>query len=162
MSEVKNKLILSKNTIPAPTGTGYETYKQQITDPKTGEVKVIENKVHIYGIIQAAVKTCDMNYIFNAIAKGDKSVLEQTKGVYLDCTDLPTDIHEAQELKNQAISLYNLNPELKELFKTADDYEKALYKGENIANMIIDLRIKKLQKQKEVSSSSVETPKGDK
>lgn len=146
--KIKNKLILSPNTIPAPTGDGFEYYDETIQDEKTGEIKVLKRRVNIYDLIQKARETCDMNFILKQIAKGDTSVLEQTKGIYLDSTDLPTDITEAQRLKETAVSLYNSNPELKELFKTSDDYEKALFSGVDIANKVIDLRIKKLQDQK--------------
>lgn len=129
----------------SPCGTGYEEYQEKVIDDKTGEVKIKTKKVWIYGLIQEARKTCDMDYIISQIRKGNMSVLKESNGVFMDSTDIPETIEEAQALKDEAIELYNSNPELKELYKTPGAYEKALFGGEDIASKILANRIKKVQ-----------------
>lgn len=140
------KSDLSPNTIPAPSGDGYEYINDLFIDEDTGEEKVKITRINIYEMIQAATKTCDMNFIIAQLKKGDLSVLESSNGVYIDSTALPHDLAEAQALKDTAIGLYETNNDLKELYKNADEYTSALLRGDDIAGKVIKARLDKLKK----------------
>lgn len=144
-------------TIGCPTGDGYEYYDEKITDSDTGEITIKKRRVHIYAMIQAASKTCDMNYIIAQLKKGDTSVLEDSKGVYIDATQLPHDLGEAIEMSEKAKSLYESNEDLKSIYKTSDDYEKALFGGEDIVSKLMKYRLDKIESLKKVSVGESDT-----
>lgn len=147
MANIVNEDI-SKNTIPAPSGDGFEYYDDVFTDPDTGEVKTKLARVNVYAMIQAASKTCDMNYIIACLKKGDTSVLEESQGMFIDATEMPQDLGEAIELSEKAKSLYESNEDLKAIYKSSDEYEKALFGGEDVVSKVMKYRIDKIESLK--------------
>lgn len=156
MANVVNSDI-SKNTIPAPTGDGFEYYDDIFTDPDTGEVKTKLFRVNVYEMIQAASKTCDMNYIIACLKKGDTSVLEESQGMFIDATQLPQDLNEAIELKEKALALFENNEDLKAIYKDSESYEKDLFAGVDIVSKVYQYRISKIEALKKEKTTEIKS-----
>lgn len=94
-------------------------------------------KQNIYEIIQSHTEECDINNIVNRVKAGDKDALNRIEAKYLDATDLPEDLAEAQnkiiQVKNE---FYTLPLEVREKFNHSPEQYVQQYGGEDWAKMM--------------------------
>lgn len=83
---------------------------------KTGE----EN---LYEIIQSFKSQCTVENIVRRFENGDISALSRVQGMYIDATVLPSNLHEANLILNNARNIYNNLPvEDRKKYTTFDEF----------------------------------------
>lgn len=84
-----------KNT---PAGNHYiNTYQEQLN--KKGFKELVKTGNHdVYAEIQSDAESCKIENILHAVAMGDLSALQQREATYCDCTTMPKNLLEAQNL----------------------------------------------------------------
>lgn len=83
-------------TEPAPSGEKEEPVYQMQINAKGREVLVEIGKTNIYNIIQESLEPSKIENIIRRATEGDPFALQQMNGQYIDTTDLPTTLAEAQ------------------------------------------------------------------
>lgn len=85
---------------------------------KDGVLELIEDGQHdLYAEIQSHAASTDMQLILDRYFNGDPSALSRVQGVYADITDMPTTIHEAMTIMDNARKDFEtLPPVIKEQF----------------------------------------------
>lgn len=111
-------------TKPTNPGDGYLTEYQEQIDKKGQREIVPVGKKDIYAMIQADLQQTLIENILHNVAMGDIEALNQRQGVYVDTTDYPKTLMEAQNIYLKAKQEFEQFPkEVKELFNnSADQY----------------------------------------
>ena len=137
MSERKVFTLFIHGKKPATNpGDRYLDVYQEEINKKTGEKKLIKTGVTcVYDMIQADLEQSKIENILHSVAMGDLSVLNQREGFYIDATEYPHSLMEAQNIVINAQNKFNEMPEdFRELFHNnsyeyleqlgTEDYEK--------------------------------------
>lgn len=89
-------------------------------------------KRNVYDMIQSHAEECDINNIVARVKAGDKEALARVEGKYIDATDLPQDLAEAQnkiiQVKNE---FYTLPLNIREKFNHSPEEYVQNYGTEN-------------------------------
>lgn len=96
---MRNKFarVPDPNKFVSNPGTEFEIrYKSIVNDDGTITLEE-EGKINIKEYINSFAESTDMAYIMKRLQLGDISVLEQSKGVFGDFTEMPTTMMEAQQ-----------------------------------------------------------------
>lgn len=111
-------------TIPTNPGDGYLTEYQEQIDKKGQKEVVPCGEKNIYAMIQADLPQTLIENILHSVAMGDLEALNQRQGVYVDATEYPKNLMEAQNIVLKAKYEFERFPvEVKELFNnSADQY----------------------------------------
>lgn len=85
----------------SPAGSKITT-EHRIEMGKNGVKKLIKDKkIDVYSLIQANKEQTEIEYIMRRAKEGDPSVLAAVKGQYIDITDAPNSLAEAQAFINK-------------------------------------------------------------
>lgn len=111
-------------TIPSNPGDGYLAEYQERIDKKGQRELVPVGQKDIYAMIQADLPQTLIENILHNVAMGDLEALNQRQGVYVDATEFPKTLMEAQNIYLQAKQEFEQFPkEVRELFNnSADQY----------------------------------------
>ena len=123
-------------TIPAHPGDMYlDTYQEEHT--KSGTEIIKTGKTCIYDMIQADLEQSKIENILHSVAMGDLSVLNQREGFYVDATEYPKNLMEAQNIVIKAQNEFNNMPqEIRELFhNNPDEYVEMMGSKEFIERL---------------------------
>lgn len=127
--------VNNPKTIAAEAGSKYhKTYEVQLDE--NGHKELVQTgETNIYDEIQSYKEDCLIENILARAGVGDMSGFRNTEGEYIDCTQLPTTLAEAQKtilkIKNE---FYKLTPEQREVFGNSAEEYVAQYGGEKWAN----------------------------
>lgn len=80
-----------------PSGEKIVKIRKQIVNEK-GEYDVIEVEENIYEKIQESAESVDIHNILERALRGDTTALDKVEGHYIDCSDMPTSLAQAQSL----------------------------------------------------------------
>ena len=117
-------------TIPAPTGNKFANeYSMQI-DEKGHKILKKVGETNVYEKIQAGLEDTLIENILTRAAMGDTNALNRIQGNYIDCTEMPKTLAEAQ---NRILLLKSefdgLPVELRREYNfSAEDYDNLLEK----------------------------------
>lgn len=134
-----------------PTGNDFFTPcgsqmadKYEMKLDKNGH-KVLEKvgEINIYDKIQESLEGCKIENIINRIMAGDTSMLRNSPGVYMDCTELPKSLMELQ----------NLNIKLENQFMALPVDERAKY-NHNVGEYLKAIDDEMQKKMKEVANAN--------
>lgn len=94
---------------PSPAGNHIQIEHRLHVD-KDGKTKLIwDKKVNIYDKIQEGREQTEIDFIMRKATEGDTTILNMVKGQYMDVTDMPSTLAQAQQihinLKNQFFEL---------------------------------------------------------
>lgn len=108
-------------TIPTHPGDMYlDVYQEENT--KKGKEILKTGKTCVYDMIQADLEQSKIENILHKVAMGDLSVLNQREGFYVDATEYPKNLMEAQNIIIKAQNEFNEMPqEVRELFHNSPD-----------------------------------------
>lgn len=119
MKKVTYKNLSELETLPAPTGDGFEPEFGYNSDGELVEV----GKINTVELIQSHAEECSIDSIIARCLGGDESALSQRAGQYIDTVGLPSDLLELQQMKNASDELIDsLSEEDRKAF--FDDPEK--------------------------------------
>lgn len=107
------------------TGSRYETLYQEEIDEKTGKLHLVKSgKKDIYKMIQEDAEDSKMINIIHKLALKDYSVLREAKLTYVDESEFPHSLMEAQNIVVKAKQEFEKFPiEVKKLFNnSAEQY----------------------------------------
>lgn len=78
---------------------------------------VVKGEENLYAYINSFAESVDINVIMNRFLNGDKEILLQRAGAYLDISELPNSFQELVDININAQNVYNTLPiEIKEKF----------------------------------------------
>ena len=111
---------------PCPSGNRYKTlYKYEYDEELHCPRRVVSGKMDIKDFIQQSANDVDFKSIGKMLVDTRDNVISHftdNKGVTLDITKLPRDIHEYELLHNKMLKSFDgLDPEVKNLFQ--NDFE---------------------------------------
>lgn len=106
----------------SPSGNMYETeYREQLNDDGKLELAKV-GRINIYEKIQADLENVNIYNILHAVAMGDYSALKQREASYVDCTEMPKNLMEAQNMVLKAkAEFYNLPLEVRKEFDNSPE-----------------------------------------
>lgn len=85
----------------SPAGSKITT-EHRLEMGKNGKQKLVrDKKIDVYSLIQANKEQTEIEYIMRRAKEGDPSVLAAAKGQYIDITDAPNSLAEAQAFINK-------------------------------------------------------------
>lgn len=96
-------IVYSKFKVPekrkTENGTRYlNTYQEEI-DKETGKKHLVKSgETYIYGIIQEDLEASKIENILQRVAMGDLNALNQRETLYVDATNMPKNLMEAQNI----------------------------------------------------------------
>lgn len=138
-------------TVPAATGTEYDKTYEVVIDEYGHKDLVETGETNRFEAIQQYASQCDIKNIIERAMAGDTSGLYAKQGQYLDVTDMPKNLAEAQQamlkIKNE---FYGLTTDIRNKFNNSVD--------EYIASFGSEEWLKKINPIKEAELSGV-TPK---
>lgn len=86
---------------PSPAGSKIQL-EHRLEMGKNGRSKLVfDKKIDIYSLIQEGKEETEIEYIMRRAKEGDPSVLAAVKGQYIDITDAPNSLAEAQAFINK-------------------------------------------------------------
>lgn len=136
-------------------GSRYENLYQEQIDKKSGKKVLVKvGETCVYDTIQADFESTKIENILHKLALGDFSVLKQAELTYVDESDFPKDLMEAQNIVVKAKTEFDKFPaEVKELFHNSpEEYVSEIGTQEFIDKMApYNDSIAKRQKDEETS-----------
>ena len=108
-------------TVPSPNGTELlDTYTEQIKDGIKTIIKT--GKTNVYDKIQASLEGTKIENVLQRLSVGDLSVLREAEPTFIDCTEMPKTMQEAQNLILKCKNEFETFPkEIKEKFDYSVD-----------------------------------------
>lgn len=95
---------------PTPAGNKIQL-EHRLEMSKNGRSKLIfDKKIDIYSLIQEGKEQTEIEYIMRRAKEGDGSVLAAVKGQYIDITDAPNSLAEAQAFINRTSNEFMAMP----------------------------------------------------
>lgn len=103
-------------TIPTNPGDRFlDEFQEKITKNGTELIKI--GKKNIYEMIQVDLESTKIENILHAVAMGDLSALQQREATYIDATEFPKNLMEAQNIVIKAQDEFKKMPkEVRELW----------------------------------------------
>lgn len=105
-----------------PAGTKYlNTYQEEID--KKGQLHLVKvGQTNVYEKIQADLESTRIENILHQVAMGDLSVLNQRETLYVDATNMPKNLMEAQNIVIKAKAEFEEFPkEVREIFHNSPE-----------------------------------------
>lgn len=105
-----------------PSGTKFlDTYQEEIN--KKGHLHLIKiGQTNVYEKIQADLESTRIENILHQVAMGDLSVLNQRETLYVDSTNMPKNLMEAQNIVIKAKAEFEQMPqEVREIFHNSPE-----------------------------------------
>lgn len=105
-----------------PAGSKYlNTYQEEIS--KKGNLQLVKTgQTNVYEKIQADLESTKIENILHQVAMGDLSVLNQRETLYVDATNMPKNLMEAQNIVIKAKSEFEQFPqEVREIFHNSPE-----------------------------------------
>lgn len=135
-------------------GTRFENDYQEQINKKTGCLELVKiGKKNIYELIQQDLESTKIENILHKLAIGDYSVLKQAELTYVDESDFPKSLMEAQNIVIKAKQEFESFPvEVKKLFNnSAEQYVSEIGTKEFLEKMapFNDEALKKQKAEKE-------------
>ena len=98
-------------TIPTPAGDRFlDVFQEKIN--KDGSKEIVKTGVtNVYELIQSEREASKIENILHSVAMGDLNVLNQREGFYIDATEYPKTLMEAQNLVIKAENHFNEMPD---------------------------------------------------
>lgn len=125
--------------------------------------KIIESdgEIDLYAQIQSWKDECDINILMAKFTNGDKTVLMQRVGAYLDIADLPDNFNEMMNLTTKAGALFDSLPtDVKAMFGNNVNNFLANAKTKEFAEVMSkspdDLRKEKVMKSKQDTEKNIQ------
>lgn len=146
-------------TIPTSSGSRWEPQCQIETDPETGRQKLIDiGAEDRYAKIQEQLEPTKIENILRRFQEGDASALARAHGLYMDISDMPTSLIEAnQKLEQVKQSFEKLPTEIKEAFDNDPMVMLAeIENGNGLEKLQKLTQIKTQETQKEVKPNESE------
>lgn len=105
-----------------PSGTKYlNTYQEEIS--KKGNLHLVKTgQTNVYDKIQSDLEGTKIENILHQVAMGDLSVLNQRETLYVDATNMPKNLMEAQNIVIKAKAEFEQFPkEVREIFHNSPE-----------------------------------------
>lgn len=101
----------TNENLSTPSGDKIQ-YEHREEIDKNGKRKLIKDvAINIYDKIQASREQCEIETILRKATEGDMSVLSMVNGNYIDVTDAPSSLAEAQQFVIRAKTEFDSLPE---------------------------------------------------
>lgn len=116
------KTKFDRERIYTPAGTRYlNTYQEEID--KRGRKSLIKTgETNVYERIQVDLESTKIENILHQVAMGDLSVLNQRETLYVDATNMPKNLMEAQNIVIKAKAEFETFPkEVREIFHNSPE-----------------------------------------
>ena len=116
------KTKFDRARIHTPAGTRYlNTYQEEI-DKKGRKCLVKTGETNVYERIQVDLEGTKIENILHQVAMGDLSVLNQRETMYVDATNMPKNLMEAQNIVIKAKAEFEQFPqEVREIFHNSPE-----------------------------------------
>lgn len=98
------------STEPAPTGSKYEKVYEITIDLKGHKVLAESGETNIYDIIQESLEQSKIENIIRRATEGDANALQTMNGQFIDTTDVPKTLAEAQNFVIKAKNEFDQLP----------------------------------------------------
>ena len=109
-------------TIPSNPGDHYLNEYQESFNKKGEDDLILTGKKDVYAMIQTDLEDTKIENILHKVAMGDMSVLNQREAVYVDATEMPKTLMEAQNLIIKAQNEFLSFPkEVRDLFENSPE-----------------------------------------
>lgn len=107
---------------PNASGSKYENDYQEELDNDGRKSLIIVGKTNVYDKIQQDLESTKIENILHRVAMGDLTALNQREGRYIDCTEMPSNLMEAQNIVLRAKEeFYKLPLEVRREFENSPD-----------------------------------------
>lgn len=116
------KTKFDRQRVFTPAGTKYlNTYQEEID--KKGHLHLVKvGQTNVYDKIQADLESTKIENILHQVAMGDLSVLNQRETLYVDATNMPKNLMEAQNIVIKAKAEFEEFPkEVREIFHNSPE-----------------------------------------
>lgn len=137
MPNVKTKFSEHKR-YHCSAGSRYENTYQEEIDKKSGKKVLVKiGETCVYDMIQEDLEQSKIENIIHKLAMGDLSVLREAKLTYVDASDFPKDLMEAQNIVVKAKAEFDkFPPEVKKEFNnSAEQYVSEMGTDEFVKKM---------------------------
>lgn len=123
--------------IHTPAGSRYLNIYQEEINKKGHKCLVKTGQTNVYEKIQADLESSKIETILHQVAMGDLSVLNQRETLYVDATNMPKNLMEAQNIVIKAKAEFEQMPqEVREIFhNSADEYVSTMGSQEFLDKM---------------------------
>ena len=109
-------------TIPSNPGDHYLNEYQEKFNRKGEEDLILVGKKDVYEMIQTDLEDTKIENILHKVAMGDMSVLKQREAVYVDATEMPKTLMEAQNIIIKAQNEFlSFTKEVRDLFDNSPE-----------------------------------------
>lgn len=140
MTTTKPKFYTAYNrpeTQASPAGEKEEPVYQMHVDTKGNKQLIKTGMTNIYDIIQESLEQSKIENIIRRATEGDPYALTQMNGQYIDTTDLPTTLAEAQSFVIKAKNEFDQLPiNIRRQFDMSAEKYIAAYGTENWINIM--------------------------